>query len=64
LYDSPEKKPEYVTVNIHRDFTYLDGNQNPQSQSQSQASENNNANSNTQSQTIIICQHEKCEVQP
>jgi hypothetical protein len=49
-YNSPEKKPEYVNININRQQVLL-GNNNAQSQSQSQET------------TIYICNDDGCRVQ-
>jgi len=56
-YNSEEKKPETVNVNIHNDLTYLapepqQEQQFGQSQSQSQSDDD----------TIIICNEPRCEV--
>jgi hypothetical protein len=60
-YDEPEKKPEHVTVNIHRNLVPLN-NENSQSQSQSSNNENENNNALSQSQetTIYICKENGC----
>ena len=37
------KEPEYVAVNLYRDFTYFDNNQGGDSQSQAQSTNNENS---------------------
>lgn len=60
-YDSEEKKPEHVTVNIHSPHVLLGNEGDSQSQSQSSNNENDNNNALSQSQEtkIIICTAEK-----
>ena len=65
-YDGPEKKPEYVTVDLYSNGTPQPlNNGNSQSQSQSSSNNNENENNNVQSQsqetTIIICNDGKCK---
>lgn len=70
-YDGPEKKPEYVRVNVHSDFVPVveeeQNNGNSQSQSQSSNNENNNENNNALSQSqetkIYICNEGGCKIQ-
>ena len=70
-YNSPEKKPEYVTVYIGQLDTSglidIPNQGNDQSQSQSQGSSNVNENSNALSQSqetkIYICNDKGCTVQ-
>lgn len=65
-YNSPEKKPEYVSVNIQRQQVLIDESNSgqSQSQSQSQSNENNNADSNSNTNTVIVCPpNEKCVIQ-
>lgn len=53
------KEPEYVAVNLYRDFTYFDNNQGGDSQSQAQST--NNENSLSQSQD---CQWKRKTIKP
>lgn len=68
-YNSPEKKPEYVTVYIGQlDTSGLidipnQGNDQSQSQSQGSSNENNNALSQSQETKIYICNDKGCTVQ-
>jgi hypothetical protein len=63
-FDSEEKKPEYVIVNLHGgDPTPMPSKGNSQAQSSSNNNNNENENSLSQSQatTIIICNDGKCK---
>lgn len=64
-YDGPEKKPEYVTVNLYRDVVPQASDNDAQSQSQSSSNNNNNENLQSQSQstTIYICNDGMCKQQ-
>jgi hypothetical protein len=64
-YDSSEKKPEYVTVDLYGDHGQQSFSEPSQSQAQSSSNnnENNNALSQSQETTIIICNDGKCKKQ-